>query len=154
MEQVKQKVTLRTFDTYLALVKNSPGTKMFRNIYADVDGEYRDITDGGDLSCAFFVSSVLLIFESIERVHATVVSTVKDMEKSGWEDAEEPRPGDLIVWGAERSNERKHKHIGFFLGDDKVVSNSKNSRHPIEHFMKMRDRDIERILTNESLRGR
>ncbi|MFP4022759.1 MAG: hypothetical protein ACLFTS_02850, partial [Candidatus Paceibacterota bacterium] len=109
----KNKVVIpRTYDTYMAVIKNSPGTEMFRNVYADVDGDHTDVTDDGDLSCAFFVSSVLTIFGLIKEIHVTVNSTVKDMKRNGWVDTDDPEPGDVVVWGEEHSNQEKHRHIG------------------------------------------
>lgn len=146
----KKEIKLKFFDTYLKVIKNSLGTKMFRNIYAEVNGEYTDITKDGDLSCAFYVSSVLLMFKSIESVHSTVLSTVVDMKKSGWSETEEPLSGDVVVWGEEKNS--NHKHIGFFLGKEQAISNSKNKGCPIEHSIEMKDRDVEIYLTNKALR--
>lgn len=146
----KKEVKLKFFDTYLKVIKNSLGTKMFRNIYAEVNGKYVDITNNGDLSCAFYVSSVLLMFKSIDSVHSTVVSTVFDMKKNGWTETKKPLDGDVVVWGKEKN--KKHKHIGFFLGDGKAISNSKDKRCPVEHSLKMKDREIEIYLTNGELR--
>ncbi|MFP4539392.1 MAG: hypothetical protein ACLFNN_00465 [Candidatus Paceibacterota bacterium] len=151
----KEKVVIpRTYDTYMAVIGNSAGVEMFRNVYADVDGEYTDITDNGDLSCAFFVSSVLKIFGLIKEIHITVNSTVKDMERNGWVDTDDPEPGDVVVWSEEHSNEEKHRHIGFFLGEDRAISNSKHKRHPIEHSLEMKDREVERFLRSDVLRQR
>lgn len=150
----KIKVTPRIFDTYIAFIRNAPGTKMFRNMYADVDGEKKDITDNGDLSCAFFVSSVLLIFGAVERVHATVVSTVADMERSGWREVEDLLPGDVVVWGEEKGNLNRHKHIGFFLGEGEAISNRKEKKHPLMHSLEMPKRSVLRVLRNEDFRGK
>ncbi|MGM0482759.1 MAG: hypothetical protein ACQEP6_02760 [Patescibacteria group bacterium] len=152
LEKKDRVVIPRTFDTYMAVIKNSPGTEMFKNVYANVDGEKKDITDNGDLSCAFFVSSVLVIFKLIKEIHITVASTVEDMERSGWVDTENPEPGDVVIWGEEYSNKDKHKHIGFFLGGDRAISNSKYKRHPVEHPLDMNDRKVERFLRNGSLK--
>lgn len=151
---VKNKVVIpRTLDTYLAVLRNSPGTGMFKNAYADVDGEKKDITDNGDLSCAFFVSSVLVIFGMIKEIHITVSSTVRDMEMSGWVDTEDPGQGDVIVWSEKLGDDGKyHKHVGFFWEERKAISNSKESRYPVLHDLEMPGREVERFLTNEKLR--
>lgn len=141
----------RIFDTYLSVIKNSSGTLMFKNLYADVNGEKKDITDEGDLSCAFFVSSVLLMFKKIEGVHATVSSTVRDMEESGWIRTDEPKRGDVVVWGEKMGSDGKsHKHIGFFWNKGAAISNSKDKRHPVEHSLEMEGRETEAFFTKGS----
>lgn len=153
VEKTEKIVFPRTFDTYMAVIRNSPGTEMFKNVYADVDGELEDITDNGDLSCAFFVSSVLVIFGLIGEIHITVASTIRDMERSGWIDTNNPKEGDVVVWSEELSNREKHMHIGFFLNEERAISNSKNKKHPIEHSLELEDRKVERFLAKEFLRG-
>jgi len=44
------------------------------------------------LDCAFFVSSILLMFGLIKKNHATVKNTLADMQKSGWQKIKKPRP--------------------------------------------------------------
>jgi len=39
-------------DNYLAIVRNSIGSNLFRNLYAEVNGQRQDITNNGELSCA------------------------------------------------------------------------------------------------------
>ncbi len=125
----------------MAVIKNSVGSKMFRNSYAKVNGKKTDILDDGELSCAFFVSSILAIFPLFELLkyppHATVEGTVKDLERSGWRKipaAKEPQIGSIIVW--EKKNFGKndfHKHIGFYIGGKNAISNSLKKRTPIIH---------------------
>ena len=59
----KQKVVPILIDSYIAIIKNSVGSQLFRNLYAKVNGKKIDITENGKLSCAFYVSSVLLLFK-------------------------------------------------------------------------------------------
>lgn len=133
-EATKIKVVPLRKETYLQVIKNSVGTNMFRNCYAEVNGEKRDITDDGDLSCAFFVSSILTVFRLIKEVHAAVSGTVKDLEDSGWQKTAEPKPGDVVVW-AEQTDEKgeSHGHIGFCIGENQAVSNNSQARTPTIH---------------------
>lgn len=78
-----EKVIPLIYETYLKLIDNSVGTNMFRTMYASVNDIKQDVMRNGDLSCAFFVSSILKMFDWIEKVHATVDNTIKDLEKSG-----------------------------------------------------------------------
>ena len=52
-------------DSYLAMVRNSLGAKLFRNLYAEVKGKEQDILRNGDLSCAFYVAMLLHQFPLI-----------------------------------------------------------------------------------------
>ncbi len=147
----KQKVTPLTFDTYLAVIKNSIGSKLFRNFYAMVDGRKTDIMKNGELSCAFYVSSILTLFKFTKEVHATVDSTVKDLEECGWKIVKKPKPGSILVWekGADFDN---HKHIGFYVGEGGAVSTSYKRGFPAEHDWVLAKRKVELILWSKRLK--
>lgn len=122
------------FKTYVQLIKNSVGSDLFRNFYVEdlKQGEF-DALDDGVNSCAFFVSAVLKIFGKLSAVHGTVDNTIKDLEESGWEEVCAPKPGDVIVWEAQKFEDGYKQHIGFSIGDGKAISNSWKKRTPIEH---------------------
>jgi hypothetical protein len=46
-------------ESLFALIDASTGSKLFRHAYATVNGKKKDITEGGKLSCAFYVSTLL-----------------------------------------------------------------------------------------------
>lgn len=119
--------------TYEAVIRGSIGTRMFRSSYARVNKKTVDITRKGELSCAFFVSSVLLIFGMIREQHTTVAGTVRDLESSGWKKVSRPMVGDVIVWAPRTKGPEAHGHIGFFVGDGKAISNNSKSRVPAQH---------------------
>lgn len=116
--------------TYLKFIRNSIGSKMFRNFYLKQGDETFDSLKDGELSCAFYVSSVLTTFALIERIHGTVAVTVKDLENSGWARLDKPTPGDVIVWDADAAG---HEHIGFYIGRAMAVSNSTAKRKISKH---------------------
>ena len=138
----KEKVIPILFDTYIAVIKNSVGSKMFRNSYAKINGKKGDILKNGELSCAFFVSSVLAFFPLFKLIkyppHATVDGTVRDLEQSGWKSAKggsasggkKPKIGSVIVW---EKNHNSHKHIGFYIGNNKAISTSSKNGQPVIH---------------------
>lgn len=67
-------------------------------------------------------------------MHTTVLSTVKDLRKSGWTEIDKPKIGCILVWKEINfDNEGIHNHIGFFIGDNKAISNSEKLGHPSEH---------------------
>lgn len=146
----RQKVEPIIIDTYLAVIKNSIGSNMFRNNYAKVDGDKKDIVEDGELSCAFYVSSILIISKLIKGIHATVSGTVRDMMSSGWIEIDEPKIGCVVVWEKiEFENDGIHSHIGFYIGNDKAISNNYKSGQPYEH--DYRFRKIEKILWHPNL---
>jgi len=149
----KQKVIPLIFDTYLIVVKNSIGSKLFRNFYAKVNGRKVDIMRNGELSCAFYVSSVLALFKFIKEAHGTVDSTVKDLKKSGWKKVDKPKIGSILVWEKiDFGSNDIHKHIGFFIGDNKAISNSYKLGHPVEHHWSFRaKRKVDMIFWNQKI---
>lgn len=132
---MKNKLQFDIYSTYLAAIKNSVGSKFFRNMYAR-DGKKRiDVLENGNLSCAYFVSTILRHFELIKKVHATVKNAVKDAKKSGWKRVAKPKIGSVLVYEEKYFPEtgNKHMHIGFYIGDGKAISTSSKFRTPIIH---------------------
>ena len=97
-----------------------------------------DVTDNGDLSCAWFVSSVLEKHGLLSRARTTVTSTLQEIEeRAEWEKIEEHNsfPGAVILWPRSASG---HYHLGFYLGQSETgqgeyVSNSFMAKAPIIH---------------------
>jgi hypothetical protein len=128
------------FDTYLAVINNSVGSKAYQNFFALVDGEKRDIIENGDMACAYFVSSVLHQFRLIAYPHTMVPGLVKDMEMSGWKKIDEPRVGAVVVWEPnQESGEREH--AGFYVEPDQVISNNSSEGNPIKHHWTYGEKD-------------
>jgi len=122
------------FETYQAIVKNSVGSNLFRNFYAKVHGKKTDIMNDGDLSCAFFVSSILTLLGFIKGTHGTVDATVRDLRASGWKAVRTPKAGSVLVWEQRNfGKDNSHKHIGFFIGNGLAVSNISAKKQPRKH---------------------
>ncbi|HLB32488.1 MAG TPA: hypothetical protein VJL27_02955 [Patescibacteria group bacterium] len=149
----KRKIMPLIFDTYLAVIRNSAGSKLFRNFYAKVDGKKADIMRNGELSCAFYVSSVLVLFKFIIGVHGTVDSTIKDLKDSGWKEIKKPKIGSVLIWEKmDFGNNSIHKHIGFFIGGNKAISNSYKLGYPVEHSWNFNaKRKVDMILWNHRI---
>lgn len=156
IENNKKEITPLFFDTYLAVIKNSVGSKLFRNFYAKVDGKKTDIMHNGELSCAFYVSSVLALFKFIKEIHGTVDSTVKDLKESGWRKIDKPKVGSILVWEKiDFGNGDIHKHIGFFVGRNKAVSNSYKLNYPVVHSWSFNaKRKVDMILWNPRINSK
>lgn len=128
-----KKLVLLKKKNYLTAIRNSVGTSLFKNLYANVGGRKKDIVHKGTLSCALFVSSILYLFDLIKHVHATVDGTILDLQKSGWEKTVKPRAGDVILWQEKIENGEPHEHIGFFIGNNMAVSNNSKTGTPTRH---------------------
>ncbi len=119
---------------YLAAIRNSEGSRIFKNLWAEVDGVKRDILEDGDLSCAQFVSGILYLYKLINDRHATVDGTVRDLENYGWYEITNPKEGCVIVWeGITYPDGNEHKHIGFYLDNGQAISNSPEDKSPKIH---------------------
>jgi hypothetical protein len=126
---------------------------MFRNYVAKVDSVRRDITEDGDKSCAFFVSSVLSMFGLLRTSEVTVHRTLKAMQRAGWKEIRTPRVGCVIVWKeVQNAQGTLRKHIGFYIGDDKAISNSSLRGVPVKHSYKSyKGRGILTMLWHKNL---
>ena len=150
--QVYMEIKILAKENYLTAIQNSVGTNIFRNLYAEVGSERKDLLNDGELSCALFTSSLLYLFKMITSVHATVTSTVKDLENFGWFEIPETKKGAVIVWKKKDLGDGDpHPHIGFSLGGTRAISNNKTEGTPIEHALDFRGREIEKILWNTKL---
>lgn len=152
----KSRVVPIVFDTYLAVIKNSIGSKLFRNFYAKVNGKKTDIMRNGELSRAFYVSSVLTLFKFIKNIHGTVDSIVKNLEESGWRKIDKPKIGSILVWERiDFGNSDIHKHIGFFIGGNEAVSNSYRLGRPVSHSWNFNGkRKVDMILWNPRIQSK
>ncbi len=125
--------------TYLASILGSVGSHQYQRYFGRrTDGSLIDVTDGGNFSCAVYVSSILtLCYLTTGGVHTTVDETVRDMCESGWYPIAltDRREGSIILWDAAGvcSDGRKHRHIGFSIGCDEAISNGPQSRVPQRH---------------------
>ena len=109
---------------------------MFRHLYVLENKQKKDILKNGELSCAYYVSSILKIFDLISQPHTTVKSTIKDMCKSGWQPIKKLKPGNVLVWQDRKFRDGTiHQHLGFYLGQGKAISHRYEKKMPtIHHF--------------------
>jgi len=149
----KIKVKPLLFDSYLAVIKNSVGTNLFRNFYAEVNGKRTDVAIDGVRSCAFLVSTILKVFGLIKEVHLTCQRVVEDMEESGWYKIKKPRIGAVLVWERKKMGGRWFGHIGFYVGGGEAISNSTPARVPKRHHWTFEGkREVEAIYWHRKLR--
>ena len=131
-------------DNYLALIKNSVSSTAWRDAYGLINKKKKNLTQSGDLACAYFVSSILKIFNLIKNLHLTVDGVINDLKNSGWKKVTKNKifPGNVIIW--EEKND--HRHIGFYLGQGQAVSNdSKIRKIKSHHYTFNGQREIETV---------
>lgn len=119
--------------TYLSVIENAVGAKMFRHNYALVDGEQIDILQDGQLSCAFFVSFILRAFSLIQTLHARTGGTIADMETSGWRTTDDPHTGDVVVWEEQQQKSGVFPHLGFYIDETTAISHRDTQGTPAVH---------------------
>ncbi|MDD5760591.1 MAG: hypothetical protein PHF45_00820 [Candidatus Pacebacteria bacterium] len=130
----KQKMSLKllTKDNYLSMIENACGAKIWANAYCLVNGRKEDILYNGSVSCAYFVSSILKLFNFIKELHLTVKGTEKDLRESGWEkiyvSSKIPR-GSVLIW----AKKGQHSHIGFYIGKERAISLWSYHNFPVIH---------------------
>jgi len=73
------------------------------------------------------------MFGLIKMPHATVNGTIKDLKKSGWKQIKKPKIGSVLTWEEMKLNGSINKHIGFYIGNGKAISNNYKSGTPIIH---------------------
>ncbi len=125
--------------TLFKLIENSIGTKLFRNNYFFINGKSKDLLKNGELSCAFYVSSILYLLKLIKSPHTTVQSTLKDLEESGWYKIKNPKKGAVVLWDKDKED---HYHLGFYWNNKKAVSSVSLKKSPNFHPLKYENRAI------------
>jgi len=149
-------LTLLKKKSLLAILSNSikGDNYLFRNLYAKDDkGNEIDILKDGVVSCAVFVSAVLLNLELIKRPHSTIQGTEKDLVESGWHETSDLNPGAILVWERQVfSDKTAHRHTGFYLGNNEAISNDSSVGFPRKHHYTYNDtRKIEKIYWHPDL---
>jgi len=151
ISEIKSKPRRLIKKTLLKFIRNSVGTRMFRNFYLEQYDKIFDATKNGELSCAFYVSSILVIFQLIKNVHGTVENTRKDLEASGWDEVNHPVVGSVIIWEPAK-DQGLNEHIGFYIGRGKAISNNSIKKKIVEHdFTYDNTRMIKAIYSNPVL---
>ncbi len=140
------------YKNYLTVIKNSAGSKMFRHIYVLDNNKEKDILEGGELSCAYYVSCILKLFNLINQEispHAMTGGLVKNMLESGWKETKELKIGNIILW----EEKLGHQHLGFYLGKDMAISHRDEKKTPIiHHYTYEGKRKIIKIFTHKIIK--
>lgn len=148
-----EKLKVALYDSYITAIKNSVGSKLFKNMYVNLNGKKKDIARDGDLSCDIYVSSILLPFGLVDKICATVDGCVSRVTKHGWYEIKEPQIGSVLVWEAKKfKSGETHKHIGFYIGNNKAISNRPEKKSPgIHNWTFNKKRKVIKVLWNDRL---
>lgn len=125
-------------ETLLALIKNAPGSKLFKSliVYDTATNVSRDVLNDGEYSCAFFVSSLLALAGYLPKPNTTVVGLRARLKESSFMEipADGIEPGDVIFW--EKivfPDGSANEHVGFALDNTRAVSTSYKKKEVVEH---------------------
>jgi len=144
MKRNKKKIKIKLLkkETFLKMLLNSCGSSIWKNNYAIIHGKKVDLVQNGNLSCAFYVSSILKLFNLINEIHLTVKSTEKDLIKNNFKRISLTKnipQGSILIWENKREYNpytkkiESHLHIGFYLGNKKAISMSSENGFPVIH---------------------
>lgn len=141
-----------TYKNYLTVIKNSVGSKMFQHVYVLDNDKEKDILKGGELSCAYYVSCILKLFNLINQEispHAMTGGLIKNILNNGWEETKELKAGNILLW----EEKLGHQHLGFYLGKDKAISHRDEKKTPIiHHYTYENKRKIIKIFTHKIIK--
>ncbi len=143
MKQLLQK-------SYIATINNSSWTRMFRNNFFEVDWKKIDILKNWSDSCAYFVSSILKIFNLIGNIHVTVDGTLNDILKYWWKKYKwkEIPIWAILIWEVKNW----HKHIWFYVWNNEAISNSSSKKEVVKHSRDYNSkRNIEKKYVNSMI---
>ncbi len=153
MSRTKSKPIFLLRPTYLAAIKGSVDARMFRESHFKIRGKDIEVLEHGNLACAFYVSSLLKIFDLISELHTTVNAVEKDLLTSGWKDIPTPRIGCVVIYSLKVTspNGKAHRHLGFYIGGGTVIDNNALKGAPMRHRWKYRP--VERLLWHPKLKS-
>jgi hypothetical protein len=118
-------ITDHVLETYLAHIKGTVGSTAYRHWYVHQKKDpqtVKDVTNGGQRSCAYYASAVLVTFGLTYKILASTNGLLRDMWGIGWYELQEPRPGAVLVWLPREGETGNYPHLGFYMGDDKAIS--------------------------------
>ncbi len=116
---------------YMYIIRAAVGTHMFRHTYVlnKTTGKVIDTAEGGGNACAYVASSIMTLVGLIDHPHSTVITTLEKMKEAGWYEIKEPKPGAVVHWPVQDG----HAHLGFYLGNNKYMSNYSEKFMPATH---------------------
>lgn len=127
-------------ETYIKMVENAVGSRMFNSILVKENDEIRDLLNDGEYSCAVFVSSVLTLQQLLAKPRTTVKNLEADIAEST-HFTEVPngnvQPGDILFWESVTYEDgTANRHVGIAVSHTEAVSTNYIqkcvTRHPLQ----------------------
>ncbi len=153
MAKFLSKVKFNFLGTYIARVRGSVESNLFKSAFGWVNNSLVDLTEAGELSCGAHVSGILAMTGLIKEMHLTVDGVLKDMEQFGWYEIKNLKPGAILLWEPKITKQgRICAHVGFCIDNLSAISNSETSKVPIQHSLDYDGtRKIEKIFWHPKL---
>jgi len=157
-ELVAVKSEILRKETFLKMVENSIGCKLFNSLIMKKEGQAVDILDDGDVSCATFTSSILFLNHFLPEQKSTVPGLKKVLSEEVKSEAGRfteipmvdfiPEKGDIVFWEEIIGEDGVgHRHVGFVLNENEAVSTSGIYHSVIKHpLYKKPGTDIDRKI--------
>lgn len=127
--------------TLAAMIGGSLNSTMFHHYYMfdEKKREVVDIVNGGDSSCAFYVSVLLQSVRLCDGVYPHMDHLMDALKRCGWRELKPEEPDTsimVVVWGTDYGN----RHLGFaFKGSEMAISHSSFEGAPRRHTRTLRD---------------
>jgi len=154
---VKDKPKILKKETYLKMIGNSIGSKLFNSIIAIDNGVEKDILNDGQVSCAVFVSNILFLNGLLSKQRATINSLENDLlSLPQFQQISEvnykPEKGDMVIWESIKFNSgSEHRHIGFILNSKEAVSTDYREKCVVKHDIYRNTEDSTKIRKIEKV---
>ena len=107
-------------------LRASVGNQLFRRWYIASDEKIVDVVQGGNLSCALYVSSILTLLGLLKepKVHTCIRTLVPALKESDWRETTATlQTGMIIEWAQKRGESgNMHGHVGFVLDEHRAIS--------------------------------
>jgi len=161
-EPVAVKPEIMRKETFLKMVENSEGCKLFNSLMMKKGGEVFDILGDGDVSCATFTSNILYLNEFLSKRTTTVLGLEKILSEEVKSESSRfveitiadfiPEKGDVVFWESIMGDDgAAHRHVGFVLNENEAVSTSGIYHSVIRHPLYKKpgtdiNRKIERVF--------
>jgi hypothetical protein len=125
-----RKMRIDFYANYLEMIKKSVWSTMFQNFWVEThEWDKKDTTQWWNLSCAYFVSSILKIYNRINTPTDMIQNTLNQI-KEHWRYEINPltHPNEIPSWSILLRQEWfwpswNHAHIWFYMWNEQSVSN-------------------------------
>lgn len=127
---------------YIETVMGSVNSLKYRQHHVlTSDGITQTVFADSGVASAYHVSSILNSLQlSLGEIRLNILDILADLEVSAWERTKTLSKGAVVVWEPySYVSGKPRQHIGFYIGNDRAVSNISDAHIPTEHDVYFRD---------------